>query len=222
MSDERLRALERRWRETGTVQDEAAYLLERVRVGDLRESRLELAAHVGHQAAGMAIGKGTSGPRRGPRGDWTLLEDSEEIEWYRKADQLGGDEALLRVVAAVFNRSQNAHDRPHSPQSLLFVQLENATLSLAMQDFLVMGMHRTSDWGMTRTIAGWLEDWGVGRHSAPLRTIVAYGLLGSMIRPDAGITAQEAVREELAPWLLGYSDPVRERVEARLREAAGG
>ena len=30
MSDAKLRDLERRWKETGSVQDEAAYLLERV------------------------------------------------------------------------------------------------------------------------------------------------------------------------------------------------
>jgi hypothetical protein len=35
MSDERLRELERRWKETGSVEDEAKYLAERVRVGDL-------------------------------------------------------------------------------------------------------------------------------------------------------------------------------------------
>lgn len=46
MGDEKLRELERRWRESGTVEDEAAYLLERVRVGDLTQERLELAAHL--------------------------------------------------------------------------------------------------------------------------------------------------------------------------------
>jgi hypothetical protein len=32
----------------------------------------------------------------------------------------------------------------------------------------------------------------------------------------------EAIREDLVPWLLGHGDPVRERVEARLREAPAG
>ena len=44
MSDARLRELERRWRESGSTEDEAAYLRERVRVGDLTQERLELAA----------------------------------------------------------------------------------------------------------------------------------------------------------------------------------
>ena len=44
MSDQRLRELERRWKESGSPDDEAAYLLERVRVGDLTRERLHLAA----------------------------------------------------------------------------------------------------------------------------------------------------------------------------------
>ncbi|MCW8137456.1 MAG: hypothetical protein KIT58_00955 [Planctomycetota bacterium] len=51
MSDTRLRELERRWNETGSPDDEAAYLLERVRVGDLTQERLELAAYCGHEGA---------------------------------------------------------------------------------------------------------------------------------------------------------------------------
>lgn len=54
MSDQKLRDLERRWKETGTVEDEAAYLLERVRAGDLSQERLELAAYCGHEGARTA------------------------------------------------------------------------------------------------------------------------------------------------------------------------
>lgn len=55
MSDERLRQLERRWRETRAIDDEAAYLAERVRAGHLTEECLSLAAHCGHVAARRAI-----------------------------------------------------------------------------------------------------------------------------------------------------------------------
>ena len=37
---------------------------------------------------------------------------------------------------------------------------------------------------------------------------------------EAGRLIKDAVRAELVPWALGYSDLVRERVEARRREAA--
>lgn len=56
MSDARLRELERRWKETNSPDDEAAYLLERVRVGDLTRERLELAAYCGNLAAAQATG----------------------------------------------------------------------------------------------------------------------------------------------------------------------
>ena len=56
MSDERLRQLDRRWRETGAIEDEAALLQERVRVGNLRRERLELAALLGSQGAQLATG----------------------------------------------------------------------------------------------------------------------------------------------------------------------
>jgi hypothetical protein len=42
MSDPKLRDLERRWRETGNVDDEALYLRERVRAGDLTQERLDV------------------------------------------------------------------------------------------------------------------------------------------------------------------------------------
>lgn len=54
MADERLRELERRWRETGAPGDEAAFLLERVRAGTLAREKLELAAWCGHAAALLA------------------------------------------------------------------------------------------------------------------------------------------------------------------------
>ncbi len=62
MSDERLRELERRWRESGSVEDEAAWLLERVRVGELDQDRLELAAYCGHGAARVALGDAAARP----------------------------------------------------------------------------------------------------------------------------------------------------------------
>ncbi|MEZ6188835.1 MAG: hypothetical protein R3F62_28005 [Planctomycetota bacterium] len=46
------------------------------------------------------------------------------------------------------------------------------------------------------------------------------------IRKSASATSGDevfqAMRADLVPWLLGYSDPVRERVEARRRSEAGG
>lgn len=57
MSDKRLRSLERRWLETRSPEDDAACLLQRVRVGDLAQERLELSARCGHLGARMAYGR---------------------------------------------------------------------------------------------------------------------------------------------------------------------
>lgn len=56
MTDARLRDLERRFRETGAEADEAAWLVERVRIGVLPRERVELAAALGHGPARVAFG----------------------------------------------------------------------------------------------------------------------------------------------------------------------
>lgn len=55
MADERERELERRFRQSGSVDDEAAWLKERLRAGRLPEEPLRLAALVGHRAACLAL-----------------------------------------------------------------------------------------------------------------------------------------------------------------------
>ncbi|MEZ6187822.1 MAG: hypothetical protein R3F62_22785 [Planctomycetota bacterium] len=57
MTDLRVRELERRWQESGSVDDEAALLRERARVGDLEADRIELGAYLGHPAALVALGR---------------------------------------------------------------------------------------------------------------------------------------------------------------------
>ncbi len=56
MVDERLRDLERRFRETGEVGDEARWLAQRVASGGLAREVLEGAAWLGHEAAAIAAG----------------------------------------------------------------------------------------------------------------------------------------------------------------------
>lgn len=56
MSDEVLRALERRWRETGSLEDEGAWLRERVRAGTLPRRTLEILAELGNSGPRVALG----------------------------------------------------------------------------------------------------------------------------------------------------------------------
>ncbi len=53
--DATLQALERRWRQTGAVDDEARWLQARLRAGDLARERLVFAADLGHAAAQVAL-----------------------------------------------------------------------------------------------------------------------------------------------------------------------
>lgn len=62
-TDSRIRELERKWKESGSVEDEAAYLLERVRVGDLEKEKLELAAWLGQPAAEVVV---SAPPKQAP------------------------------------------------------------------------------------------------------------------------------------------------------------
>lgn len=56
MSDAALRELERRWRTSGAVEDEAAWHAARSRAGQLDRGRLQLAADLGWRAAELAVG----------------------------------------------------------------------------------------------------------------------------------------------------------------------
>lgn len=58
MTDSRLSRLERAWEASGSAIDEAAYLRERVRTGDLSRDRLDLAAYCGNQGARAARDEG--------------------------------------------------------------------------------------------------------------------------------------------------------------------
>jgi hypothetical protein len=87
MSDAKLRDLERRWKETGSVEDEAAYLLERVRVGDLTRERLELAAYCGHEGAMSAIG--------------SQLDSGAPTVWMVGLARWGSGPILIAAAAAV-------------------------------------------------------------------------------------------------------------------------
>lgn len=90
MSDEELRALERTWRETGAVEDEARWLAARVRAGGLDRARLASLAFFGHEAARLAAEL--------PAPDAWDLDDANE--WAARLKPLGA-EALLRAGHAV-------------------------------------------------------------------------------------------------------------------------
>lgn len=89
MSDKRLRELERHWRETGAVEDEAAYLLERARSGTLTSLDLERAASAGYPAATRACPQAAAVP-----------PDERVAELLREIASEVQDDRILRLWAA--------------------------------------------------------------------------------------------------------------------------
>lgn len=82
MGDERLREQERRWRESRSVEDEAAYLVERVRVGAVSRTRLVAAAVAGSAVAARAADT-TAGAAPARPGSW-LRRHLDRYENFRE------------------------------------------------------------------------------------------------------------------------------------------
>lgn len=111
MSDARLRELERRWRQAGSVADEAALLAERVRTGELPRERVELAAWCGLEAA-RAVAS-IEAPSRGSRG-WV-----EELftRWGRVAAVQLATEMIVQAIDSASVRADRK--RPSDRRQLL-------------------------------------------------------------------------------------------------------
>jgi len=88
MGDSRARALERRWKETGALEDEVAYLRERVRAGLLSQERLELLAYCGQPAARAALDNET----------WETTDDP--FQWTSNLLARWGQIASVRAAVA--------------------------------------------------------------------------------------------------------------------------
>lgn len=182
MSDERLRELERRWKESETVEDEAAWLKERVRVGDLEWSRLELAACLGHEAA-VAVAPPGFKPSWG---DWI----------YRLGTGHWGLESSLRAFVFLLEQSGIPANRDPFSAALQVILCPCNKEQLCLPCSRAAELHE-SNW----------DD-----------VLHAYA---DPVGADYALRSRPALRDELVPWALGLSDPVRDRVEARRREAAG-
>lgn len=100
MSDQRLRELERAWREHGTPEREGAWLRERIRAGLLARERVELAAWCGHPGARAALEAAAArAPERVALREWTAPLE----RW--------GAEALQRAALAAFEVARAAVER---------------------------------------------------------------------------------------------------------------
>lgn len=103
MSDHELRELERRYRESQSVEDEAAWLAARLRSGGIERERVATAALCGHPAALLAAGDLVSTLGPGP----SLLEALLQLE---------GRPALVEVAQEVAERDPAVSASPRREQ----------------------------------------------------------------------------------------------------------
>ena len=198
MSDEKLRAAERRWKESGAAEDEAAFLLERVRVGDLTQERLELAAYCGHEGAALAA---------------PGIGESDPAQWAEGLVGFGTPVCVRVLLALAVEREVEMTDLGHRYLQLAERYVVEPTERNAMAC--------ESAWG-DGAGEGTPPDWiacsalivSTYHTQAPDPTDVAEGCRDGS-RQLGWPRAKEVSGSELGQWLLGYGDPVAERLSLR-------
>lgn len=228
MSDERLRELERSWKESGAVEDEAAFLSERVRVGDLSSEQLQLAAYLNHPAAVSGLDELAPEVPEDPAA-WfnglTACPQAQEralIACIRcEIEALGPIYAEISSNLGSFTRERNVlavcEGALVDGASQFRTEIEQVIqeLSLVYEDFAVS--KGTAE--RPRSPIG--RKFTVNRMLGQLACILS-GINHRYFSPDSDPTPRDTVRSELLTWALGQRDPVRERVEARRLEREQG
>ena len=207
MSDEHLRELERRWRETGSVEDEAAWLGARVKAGDLDPEKLEVLEHLGREGARLALASLVTQPSGDPV-DFLEAGSALRVKCLRGWPH----EAALRLLAATWGQMEAARDSSEGRAGLLALE---EWLSCPCQEH-AEAVEQQGRFGISLSP----ESWDLAIQIATLLADVPWTVEGGRPTELTRKAVWDGLRAELVPWLLGYSDPVRERVQARQREAA--
>jgi hypothetical protein len=239
VADERWRALERRWQQTGAVEDEAALLTERVRAGDLAQARAALAAWLGHEAAV---------PSAGPGFDTIALVDlalhAEGQHAFWSGVLAFGTEVAARSLLA-FAR----HHRQRIDEGVRLMRGHDERVVVAWGRAASQCVDSGVSWVLSPTDearavliadAERVSRTVVPRWPARVARSVAASAIGELAtavhrlaelaqgRPVASwisdptdfVAARAALRAEVVPWALGRADPLREEVDRRLADVS--
>jgi hypothetical protein len=238
VSDARLREVERRWKTSGTVEDEAAYLVQCLRSGDLAAPLLGLAAWLEHPAALAAL--------RSPLLDPDLFRDAGFLKANKRFGSSPGDALIIDLDprGSMAARTQRLAE---------WGALRRAAIAAIRCEIAAGGDF--SERARTALVA--VEDWEVAP-SAETRSAVAdclppdpdrpffipdapnwaVSLLHSVCpppgmgvaravgavrscastHPGGELPVWKAICAELLPWALQRGDPLYERVLARRPE----
>lgn len=248
MSDERLRELERRWRESGDVSDKTAYLGHCYRAGLLTQEQVSRAAYFEDPAAvALAVEEGF---RLQPARNLTMwaknfaflfrprarlqyaclranlallrfalnevtLEDSGDCvrlmelieEWVCYPDcreDLGNEIPRAWDQCSRTYRTVRTEDREHS-----LLQIARVTALQIRTEGRWAGGQFPWDRELQKAVKSAARILGDSKQ-APRE-----------LKEEARTRVRQIVRDELVPWILCTSDPLRRRVLARQQEAAG-
>lgn len=199
MSDADLRELERRFRATGSVEAEAAWLGARVQAGQLERSKLELAAFLADPASRLACGglspsetesepKGwdhrmaSFGLEASVRAALVYVLELRVTRWWKR-DPDPWEDALLHALSWLDDPRGTSGDTLIKVAAGLPVRVNCATFSMQyVRETLV----------------------AIGKGEALIASAVANALGEGELYAKVG--------ETLVPWALGYSDPLLEAV----------
>jgi hypothetical protein len=232
VTDRRVRELERRFRETHSVEDEAAWLRELIRIGELSDDGVELLVYVNQPAALLVRDLAPDCRRVG-------IEDT--AEWL-KGLNLWGKEASLRAAIAI-GRIICGGERSGAARALAFAERRLADPEAEVDEYLQdTTPHGTLAWYLLYTalakgtftaglaVMGLADVAPLGAEA--LANAVAQALAAWVLEPASRITADrwaEDQRRESAARvenLTKRADALRRRLElgtlslARLELAA--
>lgn len=207
MSDERLRQLERRWRETGAAGDEAAYLRERVRVGELPRERLELAAYCGHEAASGATG--VCGPR--DLEQWVAGLSRWDMQTAMRAAL-----AAARFAYPVWSRGLSSGMRDGEWVTEALRAAERCVLTPSSDNDRAAARAASDAFGAASEsdLEGEVEGAAAEACALAARAASANSLEAASsaihfaARAESPPAVLSAIWDELTPWALGHEDPV--------------
>jgi hypothetical protein len=216
--DNAIRVKERRFRETGEVADEVAWLRERLRAGEVSRKRVELARHCGHEASALLLGRGCDT-------DAMCLKCWQEPAALDRLVRLGGHEARCRaaIVAAnlILERHRAEEDLFAAALATAFVNPDwpdqmHEAIAAAERKVLGDPLPREQLLALRRALgrptASNMQEITVPLDAALGRAHIAWSSIFSSIPKNQLFPA---IGREIATWALGYGDPVREQIAQR-------
>lgn len=214
MSDTRLRELERRWRETGAVEDEASFLVERVRSGEVTRERIELSAYCGYEAALRIVPEA-----RHFAPSATFFLPMHLFNQLRQDVACRCAIAVGRVLAPLADRIRATTRANHCEPQLLadvVVALEDWALSQKEEDLGRVRELESRAWPLvkTDTFAFLARDAAAtADHPANIQPLFirSVELITAALGGGAFALLRDGLAREVGPWLLGTSDPLRSR-----------